>query len=628
MTQNPRYLYLLMALLCMSDATFAAFTEEDKNITITSQKDRYEFQTGDKDNPVNIRQSSEVVYRCNQFRTTVRYVEFYDDRSTIDEVRTYVNGARVKWIKPAFQNYSIDDIFYSDAKVCTLELPLEKTGSESRVELDKTTLDPRYFTSIYFSDHYKTESREIQLILPRWMKAEIREMNFDQYHIKKTVVYDSKRDQDLYTYTAANLPAQVGEKNAPGPSYVYPHLLVLSKYADLKTGRVNYFNKTDDLYAWYHSLVKEIGDDETILKTKAMDITKGISTDTGKINAIYHWMQDNIRYIAFEDGIAGFKPEKAQNVLQHKYGDCKGMANLTRGLLKALGYDARLCWIGTDHIAYDYSIPSLAVDNHMICALNYKGKRYFLDATETYIGLDEYAQRIQGRQVMIEDGDKYILDRVPLRNWQQNSAIEKRILHIDGMAIAGKVQQQWEGESKEFLLTQVHGIKKEKLQDALVQYLTDDNSKYHINHLQTSDINNWDKQLDIQYELQYQEAITGFGDDLYTEMDFRKELSGYTIDTAKREHDMLFAYKHHVINETTLEVPAGYKVGPLPEDLKIDREGYSFHITYQLNSGKIAYRKELIIKNPWLAKAGFRQWNTDIQALDKVYLQQITLSKK
>jgi len=627
MTRNSRHLCLFIALLCMSFTTVAAFEKMDTNIAITSQKERYEFLTGDKNNPVNIRQSSATIFRCTQFRTTVRYVEFYDDHSTVDDVRAYVNGSRVKSLKPVMRNYNVDGIFYSDAKVCMLELPLEKAGSESKVELEKTILDPRYFTAIYFSDSYRIDAREVQVVIPRWMKADIREMNFDRYQIKKTVTYDSKHDQDIYTYSATDLPARVDENNAPGPSYVYPHLLILSKYADPGGSRIDYFNKTDDLYAWYHRLLNEIGDDETVLKEKATDITSGIATDTGKINAVYHWVQDNIRYIAFEDGIAGFKPEKAQNVLQHKYGDCKGMANLTSGLLKALGYDARLCWIGTDHIAYDYSIPSLAVDNHMICVLNYKGKRYFLDATETYIGLDEYAQRIQGRQVMIEDGDKYLLDRVPQRNWQQNSVIEKRVLHIDGTAITGKVEQHWNGESKEFLLTQVHGTKMEKLQDALIQYLTGNNSKYHINKLQIPDINSWNKQLDVHYELQYEEAITGFGDDLYTEMDVRKELSGYMIDTA-RTHDMLFGYKHHVVNETTLEVPAGYKVGTLPDDLKIDREGYSFHVSYKLIQGKVAYYKELIIKNPWLVKTAFHQWNADIQALDKVYLQQITFSKK
>lgn len=145
MTRNPGYLYLLVAFLCTSTAA-VAFTEEDKNITITSQKDRYEFVTGDKENPVNIRQASEVIYRCNQFRTNVSYVEFYDDRSTIDEVRPYVNGVRAKALKPVFRNYSVDDIFYSDAKVCLLELPLEKAGTESRVELDIALVIPKGYT--------------------------------------------------------------------------------------------------------------------------------------------------------------------------------------------------------------------------------------------------------------------------------------------------------------------------------------------------------------------------------------------------------------------------------------------------------------------------------------------------
>src|SRR6201999_2976434 len=123
---------------------------------------------------------------------------------------------------------------------------------------------------------------------------------------------------------------------------------------------------------------------------------------------------------------------KAQNVLNKKYGDCKGMANLTRSLLVALGFDARLCWIGTDHIAYDYSTPSLAVDNHMICALNYKGRFYFLDATESYIGFGQYAQRIQGRQVLIEDGDNFLLQRIPVVDGAQNEVLYKHDLHIDG----------------------------------------------------------------------------------------------------------------------------------------------------------------------------------------------------
>ena len=196
-----------------------------------------------------------------------------------------------------------------------------------------------------------------------------------------------------------------------------------------------------------------------------MDITKGITNDMDKVKAIYQWVQENIRYIAFEDGMAGFRPEKAQSVLAKKYGDCKGMANLTKNLLTALGFDARLCWIGTDHIAYDYSTPSLAVDNHMICGLVYQHKLYFLDATESYIGFGQYAQRIQGRQVLIENGDGYLLQRVPVMGYEQNAEVRSQYdLHIEGAALAGKVQQVWKGENKEDILFGANAIHKNKLQ--------------------------------------------------------------------------------------------------------------------------------------------------------------------
>ncbi|HEY0611719.1 MAG TPA: transglutaminase domain-containing protein, partial [Chitinophaga sp.] len=406
--------YLIFSIILTTNTLIAnANPDENTNITIREKKETYTFTTGDDEHPVQIKQESRTVYSCNEFRTTIPYVAFYDDLSRIDELRIFVNGRRAKYISPKYEYYSIDNIFYSDARVCYFSLPLEKKGEESAVELEKTMLDPRYFTSIYFDEAFTVQQKEIKLVVPRWMKVELKEMNFAGAGIQKQTEYNEKADADIYTYRVSSLKARISEPQAPGPSYLYPHLLILCKSADSKKGKQQYFNNVDDLYAWYRSLVQKVGNDPAAIKTKALEISKGAATDLDKIKMVYNWVQDNIRYIAFEDGIAGFKPEKAQDVLQRKYGDCKGMANLTSELLKALGFDARLCWIGTNHIAYDYTTPSMAVDNHMICAVNFGGKRYFLDATETYIGFDQYAERIQSRQVLIENGPAFILDRIP-----------------------------------------------------------------------------------------------------------------------------------------------------------------------------------------------------------------------
>ena len=238
-------------------------------------------------------------------------------------------------------------------------------------------------------------------------------------------------------------------------------------------------------------------------------------------------MHDNIRYIAFEDGIAGFKPEKADEVLRKKYGDCKGMAHLTKEFLKALGFDARLCWIGTNHIAYDYSTPSIAVDNHMITALLFKGKTYFLDATENYIGFGEYAERIQGRQVLIEDGDKYIYTKVPSTTYLQNLDEEKVSLAINGTDLGGTVSREWKGEEKEYIIAELNSIKKENSNDAFIRFLSKNNKDYAISGLTTSSLLDYDKALNIQYKLNYAHAVSSFGNELYVDVDFRKDFGDF-----------------------------------------------------------------------------------------------------
>jgi hypothetical protein len=346
------------------------------------------------------------------------------------------------------------------------------------------------------------------------------------------------------------------------------------------------------------------------------------------VKAIYQWVQENIRYVAFENGVAGFKPDKAQNVLGKKYGDCKGMANLTKNLLVALGFDARLCWIGTDHIAYDYSTPSLAVDNHMICALNYHNKFYFLDATESYIGFGQYAQRIQGRQVLIENGDGYLLQRIPVVGYEQNQVLEQYDLHIDGTTLAGTVHQCWKGENKEDILFHANAIHKNKLQESLLNFLSQGNANYKMTDVKQDGLDNRNADLDFRYSLAFNNAATAFDKEIYLDLDFRKEFSDANIDTTLRHHDYLFDCKEERITESNLSVPANYKVQDLPQPLTIDRNGYSFSLSYKLEGNVLKYRKVLIFKEARLPRSAFRQWNADVALLKKAYLQQITLTQK
>lgn len=616
LTLNLAFVFLLSAQTA---------SDEDKNIVISKARKEYRFVKGTAENPVQIKEESSRIYTCNSYRKDIPVVEFYNDINPIDDVDILVNGSKKHGIVPRYEYYNADGIFYSDAHVCYFGLPLQKIGSTSEVTFKKTTLDPRYFTSVYFNDNQPILDQEVKIVVPSWMQLEIKEYNFKQYKIQKTVAPDG--DQTVYTYTMQNIPVIKAELSAPGPSYYAPHILVMCKSAEPKDEKYVYFKTVKEQYEWYRKLVLQIGNDEKIIKEKTEEITKGITSDEEKVKTVFQWVQDNVRYIAFENGIAGFKPEKAQEVLRKKYGDCKGMANLLTEMLRSVKLDARRCWIGTNHIAYDYSTPSLSVDNHMICAWMNKGKPVFLDATEKYIGFGEIAERIQGRQTLIENGNQYLLDRVPVVTYIQNTSTESRKFSVEGNSLKGHVTQVWKGENKVWLLSGLFGVKQDKQENALKQFLAEGKQNFEISNLKINNISNYNADLKVEYDVFWKDVLTVFDKETYLDADNRRSFDNFKIDIEKRKQPYWFQFKNNLVFETEISLAVGKMAGTLPEKLTINQPGYSFIASYRSVPGKIIYKNEIILKQVSIQPENFLQWNKDIEQLTNFYNQQIVITQ-
>lgn len=621
-----KLLLLVLFFSCKTKLDAQENSDDEKNVTISKSKREFRFVKGNEEHPVQIKEESKKTYLCNSYRTEIPVVEFYDDEETIDNVVIFVDGSKKHGVSPKYEYYQSDDIFYSDARVCYFTLPLLKKGSESEVTFKKTTLDPHYFSSIYFMDNLAIAEQEIQLVVPPWMKLEIKEYNFGRLQIQKNIVSDMERT--VYTYTMKNIPAMRNEQSAPGPSYFAPHILVLCKSAQPEGEKYTYFNTLKEQYEWYKKLILQIGNDQEVIKEKTEEIIAGLKTDEEKVKKIFQWVQDNVRYIAFENGIAGFKPEKAQEVLRKKYGDCKGMANLLTEMLRSIKLDARRCWIGTKHIAYDYSTPSLSVDNHMICAWMNKGKPVFLDATEKYIGFGEIAERIQGRQTLMEDGNNYLLEKVPVATALQNTATESRKFIIEGNNLTGHVVQVWKGENKVWLLTALNNIKQDKQENALKQFLSEGKQSFEISNLKIDNLTDYNANLKVEYDVVWKDVLSVFDKETYLDADNRRNLENFRLDTAKRKLPYWFSFKNNLVFETEITLPAGKSLNTLPEKLSIKQPGYSFLASYSVAGGKIVYKNEIIINQTEIKPEAFTQWNKDIEQLTGFYNQQLVLTQK
>jgi len=596
------------------------------DVAILESKDNITFGLNKKEGKVTVNNSVEELLMNINHRADISKYEFYDSESKIETFSLKYRNNKTAPFQVRDEFYKDNDLFYNDARVKYMSFDFPVQGYTYNYELEKKYEDVKYFTSLYFNDEFPVIKKEITITVPDWLNVELKEFNFDGNAIVKTQKRDEGNKITTYTYTLANVPAYYKDENAPGRSYIYPHILIIAKSFKNGDNTITLFNSTADLYKWYRSLVSLIVEDPAVLKDKVNELTASAKTDEEKIKNIYYWVQDNIRYIAFEDGIAGFKPDAGSSVFQKRYGDCKGMANLIKQMLTLAGFDARLTWIGTKHIAYDYTTPSLAVDNHMICTLFFKGKKYFLDGTEKYNSFGTYAERIQDKEVMIEDGDKFIIEKVPQAESSTNKEIYKASLVIEGEKLKGNCSRSYIGESEVEFLYRYNFFKSDKKDEALERYLSTSNKNIHIDNINKSDLNDRDHKIEINYDIAIDNKVSGFDNDLYIDLEYMNEYGN--LEFKDRKTDYEFDYKNNYDSNVTLAIPAGYKVSKLPENMTVSEGDYAVAINFDQKGNEIIYNKSFVFKKGLVKFNEITKWNAFIKKLNTIYNQQIILSKQ
>ncbi|MCB0429684.1 MAG: transglutaminase domain-containing protein [Flavobacteriales bacterium] len=603
-------------------------TYPNAEVAIKECHQTYTFTLSDKDSiPVRGNLHSEESYLALRYNLKMNRSVFYDDMTEVKELKVTDGRNKKVTVFPYYGPYQTGEYFYDDAKLCTFILDFPSKGSLLNCQFDKTYKDLKYLTSVYLPDFYPVVDKTLEFEIPDWLDIELREFNFEGYNIEKQQVRHEDRKSTSYIYKVSNLPEMKDETGAPPLAKVYPHILVLSKRYTQHDQSHDLLANTKDLYKWYASLVAGVKNKPDVLKTTVDILTSGKEKDLDKVEAIFYWVQDNIRYIAFENGIMGFRPENADEVFNNRYGDCKGMANLMKEMLVLAGFDARLTWIGTKDIPYNYSIPSLAVDNHMICTLFLDGKRYFLDGTEEFIGVADYASRIQGRQVMIEDGENFILDTVPEFDKTHNKVSYNASFSVDSNAVLkGHIESQYRGEEKTVIRRSYAAMQNNDKEDALKEFLKGGDKNVQVNNVEATGLSDRSSDLIFHYDARINNHVTQVGNEYYITLDNRQEY-GQARFTDKRINDYEFQNKVLIEGKQELHFPASWKIDFLPDPVDIQTDRFAFKLQYRVEGQTIHYKKSISIDEALLRHEDFEAWNQAVDQVNKFYNSQIVLVK-
>lgn len=620
--------------LCAQDINVDAEAKKHKDDDVLCVRS-YHLYTFDKgknalnDKVVTIQEDAELEFVSLKKFSSITYPEFYNKFITL---KTFKKSTKVgpRYVLSARagvdRSVSGDGIFFDDSRVQYYPIRFSEKGAAARIVVQKEFTDGKYLTRLFFKETFPVKEQVYEFKVPDWLTVDFKQMNFEGFKIDKQV--NKKGGYTHYQFTMKEVAAFKNEFKSIGRAYVEPHLIVQIKSFENKNETLKGFDNINDIYSWNNRLYKMAGNEKDKLQPLLNKITQGKTSDLDKIKAIYYWVQDNIRYIAYEDGYSGYIPASVQEVANKKYGDCKGMANLLTELLKMAGFDASFTWIGTRALPYKQSLPALCVNNHAICVLYYQGKEYYLDATEKYVAFGENAYRIQGKEAMIARGDKFDIKEVPLTTGKEHRVVTKADLKLANDILSGKVKVELTGNERTDFHQAYQDLPINSQQDFLNGFLEFGNDNMQATNIKTSDLKNRELPVTIEGDVDLSNYVNNISGDKYVSIDFfPKSLERYLPDE-KRVSGYDFDYVLSYEDEISLTIPADRKFVDIPSKLDLNFDGYEFKGEYVVTGNKIVLKKILTIKNSIIKPGDFANWKkflTDIRDFNTYF---ISVTKK
>jgi hypothetical protein len=233
------------------------------------------------------------------------------------------------------------NIFFDDVQRIEFDFPGLIAGSKSVLTYRRTIDEPRFFGRFFFATQWPAETSRMSVRFPIGVKIRYQLYGLDTEGVEINKSLDKK--DSVYTFIYHRpAPVRDGVNTLPR-IYRVPHVVVFIDSYEVNGKEIPLNRDVNSLYDWYYSLVADVNvEPDPGLEALATDLTKDAKNEREMVEAIYYWVQNNIKYIAIEDGMEGFIPRPAATVFQRRYGDCKDMSSIIHTLLRAKGIEAYL----------------------------------------------------------------------------------------------------------------------------------------------------------------------------------------------------------------------------------------------------------------------------------------------
>ena len=300
----------------------------------------------------------------------------YGSRSNVDEIeaRTISPDGKITVLDPETifdVNLYPNFVFYSDQRAKIFTLPSIEDGCIIEYRYLLSIRSQTYGSFWRFQSTIPVNISRFTLTKPAEWELDYRlydismepETRLSSNGEKKSLVWDARNLEPIKKELAMPPVNDLGARLALRPVGV---------------------DSWQDIAQWYHELVETQIDLSPEIENRVDQLIKGAVSEREKLQRIFEWIRDQIRYVAVSIGMGGYQPHPVAEIMRNKYGDCKDMTTLLCAMADRAGIEVNQALISTrlNGIA-DTTLPAAVHFNHVIAYAPGVGTDgIWMDATE------------------------------------------------------------------------------------------------------------------------------------------------------------------------------------------------------------------------------------------------------
>jgi len=376
------------------------------------------------------------------------------------------------------------------------------------------------------------------------------------------------------------------------------------------------FVSWDEMGRWYSSLTNGRRQSTPEISRQVQALSASVPTPMQKMQALAHFVQRDIRYVAISLGIGGIQPHAAAEVFEHRYGDCKDKATLLSSMLQEIGVSSYYVVINHERDAVRPDMPAHDGFDHVVLAIRVPagvdtttltakvqhpklGTLLFFDPTNELTPLGEiggYLQENYGLLVTPEGGE---LIQLPEQAPTMNSIQRGGTLTLDpNGTLKGEVIEKRVGDRAWSERERLRAVTKDAdrikpIEDLLAGSL----SLFRITKATITNLNQTDQPFGFNYTFEAQNYAKDAGGLLLVRPRVLGVKTSGLLETKEpRKFPIEFEGPSHDSDTFDITLPPGLVVDDVPPPVDADYGFASYHSKTEVKGNVIHYSRTFEVK--------------------------------